>query len=152
MKEYKSSLFVIGKNIVYGVGGALVAMLVASWFLSDFLAVLLGLAAGAAIIYFAVIGDNIAVTLDDGTMTVRRLGKLLHTFEVGECSFHAKVVTTSDMTGGDSDCMLTVTDADGEETRLDCSMLGKSRFMELLDDLGFNDQPAVALATTKAAE
>lgn len=151
MKEYKSSLFVIGKNIVYGIGGAFVAALVASWFLSGFLAVLIGLAAGAAIIYFAVIGDNITVTLDDATMSVHRLGKLLHTFNREECSFHAKVVTTTDVTS-DSDCTLTVTDADGEETALDCSMLGKTTFMRLLDDLGFNDQPAVAVATTKASE
>lgn len=152
MKRYKSSLFVIGKNVLYGVGGGFVAALVVSWFAGGFTAVLVGIVAGLAIIYFAVYGDNIEITLDDGVMTVTRFGKLLHTFTVDECSFNAKVRTTSDMTGGDSDCTLRITRADGGEVHLDCSMLGERRFMELLDDLGFNDTEPVALATTRKTE
>lgn len=146
-KEYKSSLFVIGKNVLYGVGGAFVAALVLSWFLNGTLAVILGILAGLAIIYFAVIGDNIRVVLDDETLSIYRLGKLKHSFKLDESSFHAKVVTTTDSTGSDSDCDLTVTGPDGEETRIDCSMLGYRRFMELLDDLGFNDGDPKAVPT-----
>lgn len=152
MKQYKRSLFVMVKNVLYGIGGGFVAALVASWFVGGILAVIVGLAAGLAIIYFAVYSDNIVVTLDEGVMSVHRFGKLLHTFAIGECGFNAKVVTTSDMTGGDSDCTLHVTRADGSEVHLDCSMLGRSAFMELLDDLGFNDTEVVPLATTGKTE
>lgn len=152
MTQYKSSLFVIVKNVAYGVGGGFVAALVASWFLSGFFAIVVGLAAGLAIIYFAVYSDNIVITLNDGVMSVHRFGKLLHEFKVEECQFNAKVVTTSDMTGGDSDCTLHISRADGDEVHLDCSMLGRGRFMQLLDDLGFNDTAPVALATTRTAE
>lgn len=150
MKEYKSSLFVIGKNVVYGVGGGFVAALVLSWFISAGVAVVLGCLAGLAIIYFAVIGDNIRVTLDDDTLAIYRLGKLKHSFKVAECSFNAKIVTTTGSAVSDSDCDLTIADAGGEETTIDCSMLGRSRFLELLDDLGFNDQAPSAVPTTKA--
>ena len=149
MKEYKSSLFVIGKNILYGVGGGFVAALVLSWFINGSVAVVIGILAGLAIIYFAVIGDNIRVELDGETLAIYRLGKLRHSFKLAESSFRAKVVTTSDSTGSDSDCDLTVVGPDGEETRIDCSMLGYGRFMELLDDLGFNDQKPEVVPTLK---
>ena len=150
MREYKSSLFIIGKNVVYGIAGAFVAALVLSWFLSGAVSVILGILAGLAIIYFAVISDNITVVLDNGEMSVYRIGgRLLHRFRLDDCSFHAKIVTTSDMTGGDSDCTLTIDCADGGETNLDCSMLGKTTFMELLDALGFNDTQPEKLSTTK---
>ena len=149
MKEYKSSILIIGKNVAYGVAGGFVAALVFSWFINAFVAVILGIAAGLAIIYFAVVGDNISLTLDDETLSIYRLGKLKHSFKRSECSFNAKIITTTGSMVSDSDCTLDVTDDDGEETQIDCSMLGKSRFMELLDDLGLTDPEPVALQTTK---
>ena len=149
MREFKSSLFVIAKNVLYGVGGAFVAALVLSWFLNGTVAVLLGLAVGAAIIYLAVYSNNIRVAVDNNTVSFHRRGTLLHQFSLDDHSFRAKVVTTTDSTGSDSDCDLTVTAPDGSETQIDCSMLGYNQFMELLDCLGFNDQPPVAVETMK---
>ena len=152
MTEYNSSLFVIGKNIVYAVAGSLVVMLVASWFLSGAVAVVLGVAVALLIVYFAVYRDNIRVTVDGDTLSFWRFGTLLHEFPVAECGFKANIVTRRDMTGGDSDCTLRVVDAGGEETSIDCSMMGKTRFMRLLEDLGLVNAPAVPLATTKKRE
>lgn len=150
--EYKSSLFVVIKNVVYGIGAAFVAALVLSWFINGYLALLLGMAAGAAIIYFAVHGDNIRVLLDDDTVSFYRGKKLLHAFNRVDHSFRAHVVTTIDSTGSDSDCDLTVIAPDGSETRIDCSMLGYRRFMGLLDGLGFNDQSPEQVETVKKTE
>ena len=151
-KEYKSSLFIIVKNIVYGVAGGFTAALVASWFLGSSAAIVIGFAVCAAIIYFAVIGDNITVVVENGEMIVSRFSRELHRFTLDECAFNAKIVTTSDMTGGDSDCTLRVIDADGEETSIDCTMMGRTRFMRLLEDLGLVNGPAVPLATTRKSE
>lgn len=148
MREYKSSLFVIGKNVVYGVGGGFVAALVLSWFLHAAIAVIGGLIAGAAIIYFAVFSDNISITVDDEKMEVFRFGKLLHSFKLSECGFKAKIVTTTGSAVSDSDCDLTVSGPGESETTIDCSMLGRSRFLELLSDLGMDDKEPVAVPTT----
>lgn len=152
MREFKSSLFVIGKNVAYGIGGALLVALVLSWFINTTIAVVLGIAAGAAIIYLAVHSNNIRVVVDGDAVAFFRGEKELHRFTLADHSFHAKIVTTTGSGIPDSDCDLTVTAPDGTETEIDCSMLGHGRFMELLDCLGFNNQPPTPVATVKKAD
>lgn len=149
MKEYRPSKFVIGKNIVYGVAGGLVAALILNAFLPAALACLLAIAAGGAIIYFAVYKDNISVKLDEKEVSFFRFGRLLYNFPREGTSFHAKIVTTQEAVS-DSDCDLTVTTADGTEVTIDCSMLGLRTFEELLKDLGLTDKEPAKLETIKS--
>ena len=151
-REYGASWLVIGKNVLYGVGGGFLAALVASWFVSFLLAVALGLVAGAAIIYFAVFADNITVVVDDETISVLRFGQSLHSFPREGHSFQARVVTTTGDGLPDSECWLTVVDPGGNETRIDCGMLGRGRFLALLDDLGLNDPEPIAVPTSQSRD
>lgn len=141
MRIYKSSVLVIAKNIVYAVAGAFVAALILHWFINEAVAIAIGCLAGLAIAYFAVYQDNITVAVGDETLWVRRFGKILHSFILEECSFRANITTTSDSAGSDSDCILVVSDASGDETSIDCSMMGAGRFYELLEDLGLVNNP-----------
>ncbi len=151
MREFKSSLYVMGKNVAYGLGGAFLSGLVLSWFINSTVASILGLAVGAAIIYLAVHSNNIRVTVDGEAVSFYRKDRLLHRFTLSDHSFNAKIVTTTGSGISDSDCDLTVTAPDGTSTEIDCSMLGHGRFLELLDCLGFNDNPA-PVETVKQAE
>lgn len=148
MKEYKPSLFVLGKNAVYGIAGGFVAILILNAFLPAILALMLGVAAGLAILYFTFYSDNISVKLDEQEISFFRFGKLLYQFPLEGTSFSAKIVTTQEAVS-DSDCDLTIKTADGDEETVDCSMLGKSTFEELLKDLGLTDRKAEKLETSK---
>jgi hypothetical protein len=145
MLTFKSSAFIIVKNIIYGVFGGGVAALIASWFLDLTVAVAIGAVLGLLIIYFALFGDNIRVVVGDGEFSVFRGRKLKHSFKLNEVGFHASIRTKN----GDSDCTLTVEQADGTKTSIDCGMLGASRFNRLLDALGVADSEPIAVKTTK---
>ena len=145
MIVYKSSLFIIAKNVFYGIFGGGFAGLVASWFSLDLIfSIPIGVLVGSFIIYSALIGDNIRVEIDGDTLSFYRLGKLKHQFQISRVGLHAKIRTSD----GDSDCNLTITDEEGKSTNIDCSMLGKSRFYKLLDSLKVFDEP-VELPTRK---
>lgn len=148
MKEYKPSIFVLAKNVVYGLAGGFVAALILDAFLPYVLAYLLGIAACIAILYFTLYSDNISVKLDESNISSFRFGKLLYEFPLEGTSFSAKIVTTQEAVS-DSDCYLTIKTFDGDEETIDCSMLGKNTFEELLKDLGLTDREAEKLETTK---
>jgi|GEM_PF-889623 len=129
LKIYKSSLFIIVKNAVYGVlGGAVIAFFL-NIFLLTYLAVIIGAVISLLIVYFAAIGDNIRVVIDGDTFTVYRRGKVKHSFNMCEVSLEARIKNRA------GDCILMVTEQNGESTRIDCSMLGQNRFYRLLEDL-----------------
>ena len=72
--------------------------------------------------------------------------KETHSFTISECSFHSLIRSTT----GDSSCDLTIkTHENDYGTTIDCSMLGRGRYLQLLDALGFNDQEPVNISTTK---
>ena len=73
------------------------------------------------------------------------LGLMIVYFALGEVELSAKIKTSD----GDSDCTLTVTESNGTETNIDCSMLGRSRFYKLLDTLHVTDPEPVAVSTKK---
>ncbi len=60
----------------------------------------------------------------DDTASFYNLGRLKHEYKIDNVGYSARIKTTD----GDSDCTLTVIEADGEENYIDCSMMGKQRF------------------------
>jgi len=137
MQTFKSSAFIIVKNVIYGIVGGAVAALIASWFLELTVAIIIGAVLGLLIIYFAVVGDNIEIVVESDHFFVRRRGKVKYAFKTDEVGIHAKIRTKS----GDSSCALVVTKSDGSQTAIDCSMLGASRFHKLLAALHVTDAP-----------
>lgn len=132
MITYKSSLFVIIKNVIYGVAGGAVLALILSWFIDNLvIAIAIAAVVGLFVVYLALFGDNIKIVIDGDDLSFYKMGKLKHHFKISEVGFRAKIKTRD----GDSDCNLTVLSADGSETTIDCSMLGNSRFYKLLDSL-----------------
>lgn len=151
-KEYKSSLYIIIKNIIYGIFGGAFATFIASIWLELTYSIAIGGTLGLLIIYFAVFGDNIRLLIDDEKLRIYRFRKLKHEFDLNEVSFSARIKTTYDSAGSDSDCTLNVTKKDGETVSIDCSMLGARRFYRLLDDLEINNGAPTKLETKKKKE
>ena len=144
MITYKSSLFIIIKNIIYGIFGGGLAGLIASWFLELNISIIIGAVICFLICYFALVNDNIKLKIDGNDFYVYRLGKLKYHYKLDKVSLSAKIKTVD----GDSDCILIVTEEGGGQTHIDCSMLGYSRFDRLLDTLGVTDPEPVEVKTT----
>ena len=144
MLVFKSSLFVIVKNVAYALGGGAFAALIASIWLELIIAIIIGVAFALLMTYFAVFGDNFRVEVAGDIFTVYRRNKIKHQFDVTEVSLHARIKTVD----GDSDCKLTVTGCDGKSAHIDLSMLGQSRFYKLLDALGVLDAEPIEVKTT----
>lgn len=145
MKEFKSSNFIVLKNIVYGIFGGAFLALIAYWFLPFYIAAAIGCAAFLFMLYCALYGDRIRIVVEDDRFFIYRRKKLKHQFVRREVGLYAKIRTSD----GDSDCTLTVEEADGNKTYIDCSLLGASRFYKLLDALDVTDPEPVAVKTTK---
>ncbi len=148
-KEYKSSLFIIIKNIVYGIVGGAFAGFIATIWLDPLYCILIGSGLGLLLIYFAVFGDNIKLVIEDDKLYVYRFSKLKYEFNLEEVEINARIKTTYDSAGSDSDCTLNVVKETGETVRVDCSMLGVTRFYRLLEDLKITDNVPTKVVTKK---
>jgi hypothetical protein len=138
-------MFVKIKHVVYGVFGGGLLALIASFFMRLEIAIAIGIAGFLLMAYSALIGDNIKIIVDDGWFSVFKGKKEKYRFNLNEVSIFASIKTTD----GDSDCMLTVEEAAGEKTFIDCSMLGRNRFYKLLDTLGVTEPNPVQVITKK---
>lgn len=146
MKEFKSNPLVIGKNIIFAVFGGILVAIIANFFLTSFLSVILGIVIFGAISYLALVSNNIKVVIDGNKLTFYRGAKETHSFTISECSFHSLIQSSLE----DSSCDLTIkTPEDNYGVTIDCSMLGKNRYLQLLDALGFNDQEPIDLTEDK---
>ena len=146
MKEFKSNPLVILKNVLFAVCAGFVLAIIANFLLSPTISKGLGALAFLGGTYFAVVLDNIRVVIDGDRLTFYRGKKETHSFTISECSFHSLIRSTT----GDSSCDLTIkTHENDYGTTIDCSMLGRGRYLQLLDALGFNDQEPVNISTTK---
>ena len=146
MNIFKSSLFIIVKHVIYSIFGGVVITFLLNIFLHPLLSIVIGVALGLLFMYFAIIGDNFKVVVEDDRFTVYKRNKMKHQFYMDEVSLHAKIKTVN----GDSDCTLTVTTADGEDIPIDLTMLGQSRFYKLLNALNvFDSEPIEVKTITK---
>ena len=136
-KVYKSRIYRILLNLVFGIAGAGVTCAVVS--------------AGLFILYlWLVILDNlITITVDGQYMTVKK-GHKLKRFEIARSSFYAKMVSSS----GDTSCTLQITDENGKVEYVDCELIGVGQFRKLLEDIGVTggDAPVQKLQTKKEGE
>ncbi len=144
MTEFKSSSFVIVKNLLYAVFGGAAAVFIAHIWLNFTYSIIIGSALCLILAYFALFGDNLRAVIDGDELIVYRGKKEKYRFTISQCHFHSRMVTKS----GDSDCHLTITSPDGSSQTVDFSMLGASRYYRFLDALGFNDETQT-LETTK---
>ena len=145
MTVFKSSLFIIIKNVIYGVLGGTFAAVILNVFIDLPWAIVCGILLGLLIIYVVIIRDNFKVVIEDDRFTVYRHNKVKYRFTLSEVSLNARIKTVD----GDSDCTLMVTEQDGKTTYIDLSMLGQSRFYRLLDALMITDSEPLEVKTTK---
>ena len=145
MKEFKSSAYIVVKNLIYGIiGGAVIAFILNIW-INIWYALGLGVLIAIWYVLTTLLKDMKKVVIYDDRFEIVRRGKVLHSFKRSEVAIRASIRTK----GGDSDCTLRITSADGREELIDCSMLGRNRFYRLIDELGVLDPEPIELKTKK---
>ncbi len=137
MKIYKSSSFVIVKNCVYALFGGAAAALIASIWLDWQVAAAIGGGLCLLMLYFALFGDRISICIDGDSVRILRGQKVKQAFLLSQVELSAHIKTVD----SDSDCTLTARYPDNSTKSIDCTMLGRARFLRLLDDLGVTNQP-----------
>ena len=146
-KVYKVRPHRVLVNLLFGVGAAIVVWLLSGVWLEEPMTYVAG--GGLFVLYcLLVLGGNfISIHLSGNTLTVQKRGKVIHSFQIDQCSFRSYTKSS----GGDTECNLYVTTPDGSETHIDCELIGVTKFHQLLDDLGVTGEkaPATRLNTTK---
>ncbi len=137
MREYKSSAAALVKNAVFGVVGGAAAGFALGYVFGPAVGAVAGVVLVLAALYFTVYQDNITITLDGERLCVLRFGKKLAEFPLAAYRFEVGLQAQKMMgrAFGGTGCVLYVAKPGGKPQQLDCGMLGRKRFMELLQDL-----------------
>ena len=140
---YKTRLYRVLLNLVFGTAAALFVAFIASiwlksvlWFILIFAAIL------ALYIRTVIIGNMIVIETDGASLTVKQ-GKKIDTYPLDTTSIRAKMVTS----GGETACTLYLTRQGENETEVNCELIGIAQFEKLLGDLGINGDPVTKLDT-----
>ena len=145
-KVYKSRLYRVLVNLVFGLAGAAVCYIIAGIWLDPFLRAAVGAGVFVLYLWFVILDNLITITVDGQYLTVKK-GRKVKSFEIASCSFHARMVTSSN----DTSCTLQITDAGGKTEYVDCELIGVGQFSRLLEDIGVvgGEAPVQKLQTKK---
>jgi len=145
---YKTRIYRVLVNLVFGAAAALFVALIASIWLKGFVwFLLISIGVFAAYIWLVIIDNMIVIETEDNVLTVKR-GKKIDTYPIDTTAIRAKTVTS----GGDTECTLYLTPYGGQEVTVDCELIGISQFESLLDDLGINRDSVTKLSTDNTDE
>lgn len=143
---YKTRLYRVLLNLVFGVAAALVLAFIASIWLKEIVwLVLIFVAALAGYIWLVIIDNMIIIETEGNILTVKK-GKKIDTYPLDTTVVRAKTVTSS----GDTECSLYLTRQGEQEVFVDCELIGVTQFMELLGDLGITGDSVTKLDTVNA--
>ncbi len=130
-KVYKSRIYRVLLNLVFGIAAAGIVYFIAGIWLEPFLCLMIGIGFFILYIWMVILDNLITIAVDERYLTVKK-GRKTKQFEIATSSFYAKTVTS----GGDTECKLQVTDAGGKTEYIDCELIGVGQFYKLLEDLG----------------
>ena len=142
---YKTRLYRVLLNVVFGLAAALLVGFIASiWLHVLVLQVLICAAVFAFYVWTVIIGNMIVIETDGTTLTVKK-GKKTTEYPLETTAIRAKTVTSS----GDTECTLYLTRQGENEEIVDCELIGIGQFEQLLSDLGVGGADSVTQLTTE---
>lgn len=142
---YKTRLYRVLLNVVFGLAAALLVGFIASiWLHVLILQVLICAVFFAFYVWTVIIGNMIVIETDGTTLTVKK-GKKITEYPLETTAIRAKTVTSS----GDTECTLYLTRQGENEEIVDCELIGIGQFEQLLSDLGVGGADSVTKLTTE---
>lgn len=129
---FRSNLMLQLRTLLFGALGSIFLGLMASGFLPRAAAIGIGVAFLLFMMYIALIRDDIVIGVDRNTFTMHRRGKEIHRFDREKTDFYAYIKQHN----RGSNWLLTIKTYGGLIIHIDCYMLGKKQFFQLLSSLG----------------
>ncbi len=137
-KTYTVKPYRVILNVFFGLLGASVITFFASLFLDGIYPYAIG-AVIFLLFLWLVVFDNILTVHIDGDKFIVKKGKKSKTYVISECSFRGVMKNAR---RSDSSYTLFVITPKGEE-RVDCELLGRRQYLDILEELGVMGDKAV---------
>ncbi|WP_024468579.1 hypothetical protein [Treponema pedis] len=138
---YKTSLYRIILNIGLGFFvSAFIALLTSFLIKNTFIQLLIFVGVYAAYIWLVVLDNIITIEVDDSKAVIKN-GKTAKTYPLDTTSFRAVITTRrqrNSVISTDTECMLYITPENGNEEMVNCELIGKYKFQQLIEDLGIS--------------
>ena len=129
-KVYKSRVYRVIFNFLCGAVLSLFVFFIAHIWLSQLISIIITTVIFLSYIWLVIWGNFITIIVNDKELIVKN-GKKEDKYEFSKYHFHAKTVSSR----GDTECTLYAIDENGNETIIDCELIGIGQFMELINDL-----------------
>ena len=129
-KVYKSRIYRIIFNFLCAAVLSLVIFFIAQIWLSQTISIIIASLIFLFYIWLVIWGNFITIIVTDKELIVKN-GKKEDRYEFSKYHFRARTISSS----GDTECTLYSIDENGNETIIDCELIGIGQFKHLLADL-----------------
>ena len=129
-KVYKSRVYRVIFNFLCGAVLSLFVFFIAHIWLSQLISIIITTVIFLSYIWLVIWGNFITIIVTNKELIVKN-GKKEGRYEFSKYHFRAKTVSSR----GDTECTLYAIYENGNETIIDCELIGIGQFMELINDL-----------------
>ncbi len=129
-KIYKSRIYRILFNLLCGVALSFFVFYISQIWLTQLTSIIITALIFLSYIWLVIWGNFITIIVTDKELIVKN-GKKEDSYEFNKYHFHAKTVSSR----GDTECTLYAVDENGNETVIDCELIGIGQFIQLISDL-----------------
>ena len=129
-KVYKSRIYRIIFNFLCGAVLSFFIFFIAQIWLSQLISIIIASLIFLLYIWLVIWGNFITIIVTDKELIVKN-GKKEDVYEFSKYHFRARTVSSR----GDTECTLYAIDENGNETIIDCELIGIGQFKELISDL-----------------
>ena len=129
-KVYKSRIYRIIFNLLCGAALSFFVFYIAQIWLTQLTSIIITILVFLSYIWLVIWGNFITIIINDKELIVKN-GKKEDKYEFSKYYFRARTVSSR----GDTECSLYAIDENGNETHIDCELIGIGQFMNLINDL-----------------
>ena len=129
-KVYKSRIYRIIFNLLCGAALSFFVFYIAQIWLTQLTSIIITILVFLSYIWLVIWGNFITIIINDKELIVKN-GKKEDKYEFSKYYFRARTVSSR----GDTECSLYDIDENGNETHIDCELIGIGQFRQLINDL-----------------
>ena len=129
-KVYKSRIYRIIFNLLCGAALSFFVFYIAQIWLTQLTSIIITILVFLSYIWLVIWGNFITIIVNEKELIVKN-GKKENRYEFNKYYFRARTVSSR----GDTECSLYAIDENGNETHIDCELIGIGQFRQLINDL-----------------
>ncbi|QQS88426.1 magnesium transporter [Fusobacterium canifelinum] len=129
-KVYKSRVYRVIFNFLCGAVLSIFIFFIAHIWLSSLTSIIIATVIFLSYVWLVIWGNFITIIVNDKELIVKN-GKKEDRYEFSKYRFHAKTVSSRN----DTECTLYAVDENGNQSTIDCELIGIGQFRQLINDL-----------------